>query len=164
MSCHDFDPAFIGGATGYHHNNLWFLPVTAKVALRQLSVYMLDLAFYSVGNFKNTWLISFTYKKCNKSVHWDPVVITCTLRPRGTHICTKHWDSYLSCDLYALKGTREISHVSMAQRKTAVTPLLTHWSYCSIALSHRYIHGVYRCHQTRAFRIRRERHNSGKHV
>ena len=26
---------------------------------------------------------------------------------------------------------------SMAQCKTAVTPLLTHWSYCSLALSHR---------------------------
>ena len=28
-------------------------------------------------------------------------------------------------------------HMSMAQCKTAVTPLLTHWSYCSLALSHR---------------------------
>ena len=27
---------------------------------------------------------------------------------------------------------------SMALRKTAVTPLLTHWSYCSLALSHQY--------------------------
>ena len=26
----------------------------------------------------------------------------------------------------------------MAYRKTAVTPLLKHWSYCSLALSHRY--------------------------
>ena len=26
----------------------------------------------------------------------------------------------------------------MAQCKTAVTPLLTHWSYCSLALSQRY--------------------------
>ena len=26
----------------------------------------------------------------------------------------------------------------MAQCKTAVTPLLTHWSYCSLALSHQY--------------------------
>ena len=28
--------------------------------------------------------------------------------------------------------------ISMALCKTAVTPLLTHWSYCSLALSHRY--------------------------
>ena len=28
---------------------------------------------------------------------------------------------------------------SMAQCRTAVTPLLTHWSYCSLALNHRYI-------------------------
>ena len=32
--------------------------------------------------------------------------------------------------------------LSMAYRKTAVTPLLTHWSYCNLALSHRY-DGVY---------------------
>ena len=29
-------------------------------------------------------------------------------------------------------------HVSMTLCKTAVTPLLTHWSYCSFALSHQY--------------------------
>ena len=28
--------------------------------------------------------------------------------------------------------------ILMAQRKTAVTPLLTHWSYCSPALNHQY--------------------------
>ena len=28
--------------------------------------------------------------------------------------------------------------ISLAQRKTAVTPLLTHWSYCSLALSSQY--------------------------
>ena len=31
--------------------------------------------------------------------------------------------------------------ISMAQCKTAVTPLLTHWSYCSLTLSHWYISG-----------------------
>ena len=31
----------------------------------------------------------------------------------------------------------------MAQCKTAVTPLLTHWSYCSLTLSHRYLALVY---------------------
>ena len=31
-----------------------------------------------------------------------------------------------------------LGFISMAQRKTAVTPLLTHWSYCSLALSHQY--------------------------
>ena len=29
-------------------------------------------------------------------------------------------------------------NISMAQCNTAVTPLLTHWSYCSLALRHRY--------------------------
>ena len=31
-----------------------------------------------------------------------------------------------------------VGYISMAQCKTAVTPLLTHWSSCSLALSHRY--------------------------
>ena len=31
--------------------------------------------------------------------------------------------------------------ISMALCKTAVTPLLTHWSYCSLALSQRYVEG-----------------------
>ena len=31
-----------------------------------------------------------------------------------------------------------VHSISMAQCKTAVTPLLTHWSYCSLALSHRF--------------------------
>ena len=30
--------------------------------------------------------------------------------------------------------------ISMASYKTAINPLLTHWSYCSFALSHRYYH------------------------
>ena len=29
--------------------------------------------------------------------------------------------------------------IMMAESKTAVTPLLMHWSYCSLALSHRYV-------------------------
>ena len=29
--------------------------------------------------------------------------------------------------------------ISMAQCKTAVSPLLTYWRYCSLALSHRYV-------------------------
>ena len=32
-----------------------------------------------------------------------------------------------------------LHHTAMAQCKTAVTPLLTHWSYCSLALSPRFI-------------------------
>ena len=43
--------------------------------------------------------------------------------------------------------------ISMALCKTAVTPLLMHWSYCSFALSHRYalfvytifVHGLFGC-------------------
>ena len=33
-----------------------------------------------------------------------------------------------------------LGNILMASCKTAVTPLLTHWSYCSLALSHRYKH------------------------
>ena len=35
-------------------------------------------------------------------------------------------------------NTNFITNISMAQRKTAVTPLLAHWSYCSLALSQQY--------------------------
>ena len=30
-------------------------------------------------------------------------------------------------------------HISMVWRQTALTPLLTHWSYCNLALSHRHV-------------------------
>ena len=36
-------------------------------------------------------------------------------------------------------------YISMAQCKIAVTTLLTHWSYCSLALSHRYISKAQPC-------------------
>ena len=36
-------------------------------------------------------------------------------------------------------------YISMALCKTAVTPLLTHWSYRSFVLSHRHIHGFSDC-------------------
>ena len=36
-----------------------------------------------------------------------------------------------------------VSHNSMALCKTAVTPVLTHWSYCSLALSHWIIGNAY---------------------
>ena len=45
-----------------------------------------------------------------------------------------------TCALFCYKMTQ--SGISMAQSKTAVTPLLTHWSYCSLALSQRYEDGV----------------------
>ena len=35
------------------------------------------------------------------------------------------------------------SIISMALCKTAVTPLLTSWSYCSLALSQRFVFFVY---------------------
>ena len=33
-------------------------------------------------------------------------------------------------------------YMAMAKHKTAVTPVLMHWSYCSLALSHRYMCSV----------------------
>ena len=36
-----------------------------------------------------------------------------------------------------------VRRISMAWCKTAVTPLLTHWSYCSLALNYRYVEVVY---------------------
>ena len=37
--------------------------------------------------------------------------------------------------------------ISMAQHKTAVTPLLMHWSYCSLTLSHRFHNEIPLCWQ-----------------
>ena len=39
--------------------------------------------------------------------------------------------------LNSLEVQRMKRHISMAKCKTVVSPLLTHWSYCSLALSHR---------------------------
>ena len=43
------------------------------------------------------------------------------------------WNHYTQNQTWILHNI-----ISMASCKTAVTPLLTHWSYCSLALSHRY--------------------------
>ena len=50
--------------------------------------------------------------------------------------------------LTVFKGKHRIyqSFISMALRKTAVTPLLMHWSYCSLALSHQYHLTTWRWH------------------
>ena len=39
---------------------------------------------------------------------------------------------------HAIIRPQWVNYILMAQRKTAVTPLLPQWSYCSQALSHRY--------------------------
>ena len=60
---------------------------------------------------------------------------------RGGAIETNHVSGIW---IHLCRGSRHTSyletiHISMAWCKTAVTPLLTHWSYCSLAPSHRYI-------------------------
>ena len=45
-------------------------------------------------------------------------------------------------------------NLSMAQCKTAVTPLLMHWSYCSLALSHHYDDLVYWCIYTQPWGVK----------
>ena len=53
----------------------------------------------------------------------DNVIISYSLgKSTATHIFNQYW----------------LSYISMAWRKTAVTPLLTHWNHYSIALSHRF--------------------------
>ena len=49
---------------------------------------------------------------------------------------------YLKC----LKATGTSKKISIAYRKTAITPLLTHWSNCSLALSYRYVQ--FCCHNS----------------
>ena len=39
---------------------------------------------------------------------------------------------------YRLHAIHIVMHISMVYCKTAVTPLLTQWSYCSLAINHRY--------------------------
>ena len=56
----------------------------------------------------------------------------------------KIWFPYIllliAFGIFLVKSMGSTSHkISMAQCKTAVTPLLTHWSYYSLALSPRYV-------------------------
>ena len=51
------------------------------------------------------------------------------------HVFTYSFNLRVNC------GTGQ--YISMVQCKTAVSPLLTHGSYCSLALSHRYHHVVW---------------------
>ena len=52
----------------------------------------------------------------------------------ATPNCAKQ---YQLTHTYSLDNSSK-RNISMAKCKTAVTPLLMHWSYCSLALSHRY--------------------------
>ena len=49
--------------------------------------------------------------------------------------------------------SKYLKFISMALCKTAATPLLTHWSYCSLALSHRYDLIGYLIRKARSFTI-----------
>ena len=55
---------------------------------------------------------------------------TCLWRPTCCHL--DHGSTY------GRQGTHSWIFISMAQCKTAVTPLLMHWRYRSLALNHRY--------------------------
>ena len=70
------------------------------------------------------------------------------LQKIGIKICFPHLCSNIGVEMIKSfqrpdKGGRNggayvITFISMAWRKTAVTPLLTHWTYCTLALSYRY--------------------------
>ena len=88
----------------------------------------------------------FGRKKANpvkerKHYIWNALVIfICWPRSCSHTKNTKHGKrSSLTCsqaDTYRLMCVLWI--ILMAQCKTAVSPLLTHWRYCSLALSHQY--------------------------
>ena len=50
------------------------------------------------------------------------------------------WSSISKYDKHNESLFNGCNVISMAYWKTAVTPLLTHWSYCSLAISHQYVH------------------------
>ena len=54
----------------------------------------------------------------------------------------RSWNNGMRCMSFYIRILVNIARISMAQYKTAENPLLTHWSYCSLALSHRYINGT----------------------
>ena len=61
----------------------------------------------------------------------------------GMDSCLMVWNFKPQMRAYRFVGhkvsTSHPTSCSMALCKTAVTPLLAHWSYCSLALSHRYV-------------------------
>ena len=60
---------------------------------------------------------------------------TCNRGQRGM----RAWQVILwYTELFTRNINIHLCFISMAWCKTAVTPLLMHWSYCSLALSHRY--------------------------
>ena len=79
-------------------------------------------------------IISETQSSKKKNSHKCIQIIVSTIVAVNSHMYTL-W--YKSVWLKWFK--RHPKSISMAQCKTAVTPLLTHWSYCSLALSHPYM-------------------------
>ena len=92
---------------------------TQMTSKSELGFFLLLLAWTSCWN------------KVNKNTNRCPAFIP--------HILTMIFSRI--CQIWSLEICITIS---MAERKTAVTPLLTHWSYCSRALSHRCDH-CYNC-------------------
>ena len=93
----------------------------------------------SKNNYIPKWGVSsITYLTLNYHTQsYVRMLILCTgnnnlrLVSNKSSYCNYSW----SLEPVTLGGT---TLISMAKCKTAVTPLLTHWCYCSLALSHRY--------------------------
>ena len=90
---------------------------------------------YHIGAW-TSWYCTSGFDKV--ILHW--CFWTFVLTP---YFATKDW----YCNHWPLMDLEfslcEIWNISMAWCKTAVTPLLTHWSYCSLARSHRYVYRWY---------------------
>ena len=74
-------------------------------------------------------LLMFTPKYINLSIKINKSINQSIYKHMST-TPEKPWSCPMPPLYYAI--------ISMAQRKTAVTPLLTRWTYCSLVLSHRY--------------------------
>ena len=68
-----------------------------------------------------------------------------TFYGRAPNALTKSHQSFSTKSRYAINLWIQ-NIISMLLCKTAVTPLLTYWSYCSLALSHRSIPHHCKCH------------------
>ena len=77
--------------------------------------------------------------ECNMLVECNCTIINLVFYPDALWYEPKYV-KFLYLDVHGLWNSEKlINDTSMAYCKTTVTPLLTHWSYCSLALSHRHI-------------------------
>ena len=100
------------------------------------------------GKIRNFWISRFSWMSIynlyshNKGPAMQTLYI---LKSAGASLSTSGRDACdLRCHEARVRSLHSHRHIiSLALCKTAVTPLLTHWNYYSLALSHRYYLRMY---------------------